>query len=53
MLQLVQVYSDARIFTDFLVVVSLNPMEVTRLSSKGEVIIPRSLRAVHFLLHHG
>lgn len=38
---------SARILTYFLPLVKLNLMEVTRLSSKGQVIIPKTLRTAH------
>lgn len=39
--------ADARILTYFLLLITPNLMEVTRLSSKGQVIIPKALRAAH------
>lgn len=32
---------------EFLLIVLLNPMEVTRLSSEGQIFIPQALRAAH------
>ena len=36
-----------KLFTYFLHLLALNLVEVTRLSSKGQVIIPKALRASH------
>jgi AbrB family looped-hinge helix DNA binding protein len=39
--------AGAKILTYFLLLVTLNLMEVTRLSSEGQVSIPKALRAAH------